>query len=162
MPQDSAYQLAELNIARARYDNDDPRFADFVNMIAPVNAAAERMPGYVWRLVDEDGVGSMAIQAFDDPRMLVNLSVWESLDHLRDFVFQTVHTKVMDRRAEWFDLMESQHLVLWWVPRGHRPSVEEAKARLDALDRKGPTSRAFTFKQAFDFDGQAITHAPVA
>lgn len=153
------FQLAELNIARAHYANDDPRFQDFLDLIEPVNAAAERMPGYVWRLTDDDGVGSMGVQAFDDPRLLVNLSVWEDIESLRDFVYNTVHTKVMARRKTWFDVMESQHLVLWWVKAGHEPSVEEAKARLDLFNREGPSPEAFSFQQAFDPHGAPLSPA---
>lgn len=150
------YQLAELNIARARYEDDDPRFKDFVDMIEPVNQMAERMPGYVWRLVDEAGVGTMDIKAFDDPRLLVNLSVWEDLDSLLTFVNKTVHARVMNRRKEWFAAMESHHLVLWWVPAGHEPDLAEAKAKLDQLDREGPSAEAFTFGKFYAPDGEEI------
>ncbi len=151
------FQLAELNIARAHFANDDPRFQDFIDLIEPVNAAAERMPGYVWRLTDDGGVGTMGVQAFDDPRLLVNLSVWEDIESLSDFVYNTVHTKVMARRKTWFEVMESQHLVLWWVQAGHEPSVEEAKARLDVFNRDGPSPDAFSFRKAFDPHGAGLS-----
>lgn len=152
----SEYHLAELNIARALYENDDPRFKDFVDMIEPVNQMAERMPGYVWRLVDDSGVGTMDIKAFDDPRLLVNLSVWEDLDSLLTFVNKTVHARVMNRRKEWFAAMESHHLVLWWVPAGHQPDLAEARVRLEQLDRNGPSAEAFTIGKFYGPDGQEV------
>jgi hypothetical protein len=150
------HQLAQLNIARARFDRTDPRFQSFVDLVEPVNALADRMPGFVWRLADETGVGSTDIEAFDDPQMLVNMSVWQDFKSLEDFAFNTVHAKVMGRKAEWFGLMESQHLVLWWVPVGHIPTLDEAKTRLDTLQQSGPSATAFNFKHRFDPDGAAI------
>ena len=150
------YHLAELNIARARFEDDDPRFKDFVDMVEPVNAMAERMPGYVWRLVDKAGVGTMDIKAFDDPRLLVNLSVWEDLDSLLTFVNKTVHARVMNRRKEWFAAMESHHLALWWVPAGHKPDLVEAKAKLEQLDRNGSSADVFTFGKFYSPEGEAV------
>jgi hypothetical protein len=153
---ETEYQLAQLNVARARFDRTDPRFQSFVDLVQPVNALADRMPGFVWRLADETGVGSTDIKAFDDPNMLVNMSVWEDFQSLEDFAFNTVHAKVMNRKAEWFGLMESQHLVLWWVASGHRPDLAEARSRLTHLDQNGPSPTAFTFKQRYNSDGSPI------
>ena len=150
------FHLAELNIAKARYEDDDPRFQGFIDMVEPVNTMATRMPGYVWRLVDDDGFGTMDIKAFDDPRLLVNLSVWEDLESLLTFVNKTVHARVMNRRKEWFDAMESHHLALWWVPAGHRPTLEEAKAKLDQLDREGPGAGVFTFGNFYTAEGEPV------
>jgi len=152
----TGYHLVELNIARARYESDDPRLKDFVDLIGPVNEMAERMPGYVWRLTDDGGVGTMDITAFDDPRLLVNLSVWEDVDSLLTFINKTVHARVMNRRKEWFDAMESHHMVLWWVKAGHIPDLAEARAKLDWLDAQGPGPEAFTFGQLFAPDGSPI------
>lgn len=159
MSDTTGWQLAELNIAKARYENDDPRFKDFVDMIGPVNEMAERMPGYVWRLTDKGGVGTMDIQAFDDPRLLVNLSVWEDAESLEAFVNKTVHAKVMGRRKEWFGAMETHHMVLWWVKAGHRPDLTEAKARLDLLNTEGPGPGAFTFGTIHTPDGTRLDWA---
>ena len=150
MSRHPGFQLAELNIARARYENDDPRFQDFMDLLVPVNQAAERMPGFVWRFIDEGGIGSVDVQAFEDPRLLANLSVWADIESLHDFVYNTVHAKVMTRRQEWFDLIESQHLVLWWVREGHRPTLDEAKTRLETFNREGPSPLAFSFRERFD------------
>lgn len=144
----AGYHLAQLNIARAVAPMDDPRLAEFVARLDEINALADSSPGFVWRLQSDSG-NATDIQAYDDPKMLVNLSVWESLESLFGYVYRSGHAKVMTRRKEWFDRMEGPYVVLWWVPAGHRPSVEEAKARLDHLSLHGPTPWAFSFKRSF-------------
>lgn len=153
------FHLAQLNIARSRYDTSAPEFQTFVDLVEPVNALADRMDGFVWRLIGEGGNGSTDIKAFDDPRMVVNMSVWESIESLETFAYKTVHTKVMERKAEWFSLLESRHLVLWWVPAGHIPSLDEAKARLEHLNAHGPSADAFTFSTRFDPSGRPVVPA---
>ncbi|MEO0823610.1 MAG: DUF3291 domain-containing protein [Pseudomonadota bacterium] len=134
--------LAELNIGRLRHPLEDPRSADFRNALDRVNGLAERMPGFVWRLVGE-GNDATDIAWASDPKVIVNLSVWEDAETLERFVFDTVHRAFYARRAEWFDAMESHHFVMWWVPAGHRPSLAEAAERLARLDREGPSAEAF-------------------
>src|SRR6266852_6228623 len=130
--------LAQLNIGRLRYDLDDPRLADFIDNLARVNAIAERSEGFVWRLQDETG-NATNIRAFEDPCMAVNMSVWESVEALEKYVWQTVHKRFYGRRGEWFEKLDGPHLVMWWVPKDHRPTVQEALARLDHLKLHGPT-----------------------
>src|ERR1700740_1621449 len=139
--------LAQLNIGRIRYPLDDPRMADFVNNLDRINAMVEHTPGFVWRLQDDSG-NATAIHAFDDPRLLVNLSVWESVAALERFVWQTVHKRFYGRRADWFEHFEGPAVALWWVPAGHRPSMEEAVARLDHLKQHGPSEYAFDWQRA--------------
>lgn len=135
-------QLAEANIAKARYRLDSPAIADFVNRIDLVNAVAERSPGFVWRF--QLPVGStMAMRLFDDPMVIFNMSVWQTPQDLEHYVWNTVHRQVYRRKAEWFDAMVSHHFVMWWVEDGHRPTPTEAKERLDHLDRHGNTDHAF-------------------
>jgi hypothetical protein len=134
--------LAELNIGRLRYPADDPRVADFMNNLDLVNALAERTSGFVWRLKDDSG-NATNIRPYDDPQMIVNLSVWESVEALERFVWQTVHKRFYGRRPEWFDKMDKPHFVIWWVRPGHRPTVDEAKARLEHLTVHGPSDHAF-------------------
>src|SRR5262245_45437647 len=105
--------LAQLNIARLRYPGDDPRVADFMDNLDRVNALAERSEGFVWRLKDEAG-NATEIQAFDDDMIIVNMSVWRDAESLEHFVWNTVHKQFYRRRAEWFSLMDKQHLVMWW------------------------------------------------
>jgi hypothetical protein len=134
--------LVQLNIGRLRYPLDDPRMADFVNNLDRVNAVAERSQGFVWRLKDESG-NSTGIQAFDDPRVIVNMSVWESIEALEKFTWQTVHKRIYGRRTEWFEKTDGPHLVMWRVPIGHRPTLAEAKDRLERLGTHGPSDYAF-------------------
>jgi hypothetical protein len=112
---------------------------------------ADAAPGFVWRLQDESG-DATSIKAFGDDRLIVNMSVWESLDALWRFVYDSEHLAVMRRRREWFERV-SLHLALWWVPAGTLPTVEDAEKRVSALEQRGPTPYAFTFKQSFSAVG---------
>ena len=144
----TAYHLAQINIGRALAPLDDPLLAGFMSRLDDINALADASPGFVWRLQSDSG-NATDIQAFSDPRMLINLSVWESLESLFDFVYRSGHTAVMAQRREWFETSGSPYMALWWVSAGHQPSVEEALGRLEHLERHGPTPEAFTFKQHF-------------
>lgn len=137
------YHLAQFNVARFRYPSDHPGLEGFTSRLDSVNALAESSPGFVWRFQDETG-NAMAVQAFDDPRVLLNLSVWETWEHLKAYVYSGGHLEVMRRRAEWIEPHAEPHLVMWWVAAGHIPTIEEAKARLDRLRTEGPTRDAFT------------------
>ena len=134
--------LAQLNIARLKYPLDDQRVAGFVDNLDRVNAIAERSPGFVWRLVG-DGNDATDIDAFGDPAVIVNMSVWSDAESLENFVWKTVHRQIYQRRAEWFEAMASHHFVMWWVDPGHEPSVDEARERLASLDAHGNTDQAF-------------------
>ena len=134
--------LAELNIGRVRYPLDDPRMAGFVDNLALVNGLAERSEGFVWRLKDDSG-NATSIHAFDDPRIILNISVWESVEALERYVWQTVHKRFYGRRHEWFDKMDGAYFVMWWVPAGHKPTVQEAVERLQSLRQDGPSDIAF-------------------
>jgi hypothetical protein len=146
-------QLAQLNIALPREPLDSPLLAEFVARLDPVNALADAAPGFVWRLQGDDG-NATSVRGFDDDRVIVNLSVWESIEPLSDFVYRSGHIEVMRRRREWMERVR-QHIVLWWVPSGHRPAVDEAESRLAHLREHGPSPHAFTFKSRFD-PGQAL------
>lgn len=146
------YHLAQLNIARFKKPAEHPDNADFVNNLDRVNAIAESQPGFVWRLIG-DGNDALDIQAFDDPNIVVNMSVWTSMESLADFVYRnSEHLAIMRRRREWFEKTKF-HLVLWWVDAGHIPSLVEAKERLDCLIKSGPCERAFTFQKPFPSPG---------
>lgn len=145
-----AWQLAQLNIALPVEPLDAPALVDFVAALAPVNALADAAPGFVWRLRTEDGDATAVRWPGDgDPRLVVNLSVWESLLSLADFVYAGGHIEVLRRRREWFFPMQEACIVLWWVAEGHRPTVEEAAERLAVLREHGPSPHAFTFRTAF-------------
>jgi Domain of unknown function (DUF3291) len=140
--------LAQINIGRARGPVDGPLLADFHALLDPVNALADTSPGFVWRLQTDAG-NATALRPYDDDRIIVNMSLWESIDALWDFVYGGMHLEVMRRRREWFERFESTYLALWWIPAGTEPTVEDAKLRLASLDERGPTPYAFTFKQRF-------------
>lgn len=146
----TTHHLAQINIARFLRDKDDPANLDFMDALARVNAAAERAPGFVWRLVGETDVNSavdVEVVA-GDPRLIVNLSVWRDLESLAAFTYrQQEHVAIMRRRREWFERLPVS-LALWWIPAGHRPTVAEGLARIDTLARSGPTRDAFTFREA--------------
>ncbi len=138
------HHLAQFNVARLLAPIDHPDTAAFVEALDPLNAVADAAPGFVWRLQTDSG-NATDVQVGDDPYLIVNLSVWESIDALRDYVYGPEHLEYFRRRREWFSRLGKSHLVLWWVPAGHRPSVEEALERLEALRVNGPTPEAFTF-----------------
>jgi hypothetical protein len=144
-------QLAQLNVARLLAPIDSAQLADFVAALDAVNALADAAPGFVWRLQDESG-NATGLQPWGDD-IIVNLSVWESVEALRSYAFGAGHVEVLRRRREWFAPMGSAYLVLWWVPDGHRPSLEEAHARLELLDAAGPTAEAFTLRTTFPAHG---------
>jgi hypothetical protein len=134
--------LAQINVARLKYPLDDPRVAGFVSNLGRVNGIADRSPGFVWRLMDEAG-DATGVAVADDPRMIVNLSVWEDAAALEHFVWNTVHRQIYARRAEWFEAMAAMHVAMWWIGPGRTPTLAEALARLDHLNIHGPTDHAF-------------------
>ncbi|WP_410589544.1 DUF3291 domain-containing protein [Amycolatopsis sp. lyj-23] len=147
------FELAQVNISRMKAPLDDESFRDFVDALEPVNAIADRAPGFVWRLQTEDG-DATSIRAFEwDVRgtsgILVNMSVWTSVEALADFVFSGEHLAVLKRRREWFHRVQDVMTALWWVPAGHRPTTAEAETKIKHLRVHGPTPQAFTLKQHF-------------
>ena len=142
------WQLAQVNVARPVAPLTDPALAGFVAALEPVNALADAAPGFVWRLQTEDG-DATAVRVLDDDALIVNLTVWASLETFTDFVFRSGHVEVMRRRRQWFVPMREAITALWWVPAGHRPTVAEAEERLLALRADGPAPRAFTLRSPF-------------
>jgi hypothetical protein len=142
-------QLAQLNVGRAAAPLDSEQLRDFMENLDPINDLADASPGFVWRLQTEDG-NATAIKAWDDPLMILNMSVWESVESLADFVYRSAHTDFLRRRREFFEKPVEAIQVLWWVEDGHRPTVTEALERLDHLRAHGPTDHAFTFREARD------------
>jgi len=146
--QDPQWELAQVNIALPVAPLESEQLAEFVAALEPINALADSSPGFVWRLEGEAG-DATDVNGFGDERLIVNMSVWASLDALGEFVYRSAHAGVMRRRREWFERMPTAYTVLWWVPRGHRPTVAEAEERLEALRHNGPTREAFTFREPF-------------
>jgi hypothetical protein len=143
-----ARHLAQFNIARIRYPLDDPRMAEFVDNVARVNALAEKIEGFVWRLQDDSG-HAMNMTVYDAPTLLPNLTVWENPQALERFVWQTLHGRFYRRREDWFVPLDTP-LVMWWVPAGHRPPMQEGVERLDHLKAHGPSDTAFGWAQLPD------------
>ena len=141
-------QLAQLNIAKAKYDMDQPEIAEFANNLDKVNSIAEQSEGFVWRLKDETG-NATEIAVSDDPNLLVNMSVWTDVESLKNFMFRTLHRDFMRRKKEWFHPEAEDTYVLWWIEDGYQPSVEEAMERLMHLREHGDTPYAFTFKSNY-------------
>jgi hypothetical protein len=136
--------VAELNIGRLLHPIDDPRMADFVGNLGRINAMAERMPGFVWRLTgDGSNDGALDLRPFPDPNMAVNMSVWKSIEELEVFVWKTVHQRFYNRKAEWFEKLQGHYFVMWFVDEGHIPSLDEARERLEHLGAHGNTDHAF-------------------
>lgn len=135
--------LAELNVGRLFAEPDDPRVAEFMNNIERINGLGKRMPGFVWMMEGGDGPGNTDNMIDGDPRYVPNLTVWESAAHLKTFVFNTLHAKFFDRRAEWFEPLGKQHFVMWWVEEGHQPTLAEALERLEYLRQNGNSDYAF-------------------
>ncbi|MBZ9600159.1 DUF3291 domain-containing protein [Streptomyces erythrochromogenes] len=155
-----AAHLAQLNVATLLHPIDDPRIAPFVEALDPVNAAADGAPGFVWRLVGEGESDATGLRPAGED-VIVNLSVWESQEALWDFAYRSGHLEVMRRRREWFERHVEAHMVLWWVPAGHLPTVGEALERLTELRDHGPSPRAFTFATSYTAT-EAARHLPLA
>lgn len=140
--------LAQINIGRLIAPLDTPALADFVAGLDPINALAEGSPGFVWRLKDDTN-NATGYHPFADDQIIVNMSVWENLDALRAFAFQSAHMDYLKRRREWFAKFATAYMALWWIPEGHVPTIAEAKERLQSLDEHGDTPFAFTFRKPF-------------
>jgi hypothetical protein len=143
----SVYQLAQFNIARMLAPADSPELADFMANIDRINALADESSGFVWRLQDDTGSATSFRPLSDD--MLVNMSVWEDSESLHNYVYSSAHIELMRRRKEWFKHMADAYMVLWWIPAGSLPNIEQAMERLQRLRRLGPSATAFTFKRSF-------------
>jgi heme-degrading monooxygenase HmoA len=145
------YQLAQANVAYALAPHDDPRMAEYMARLDEINQLADASPGFVWRYLTDSR--DPAQREFDDPRVLFNMSVWDSIEALHAYTYRTAHAEVYAARKRWFAdvkaLVGGHALAMWWIPRGELPTVADAKERLAAIVANGPTERAFTFKQRF-------------
>jgi len=148
------FHLAQVNVARVKAPLDHPIMKGFIDQLEPINALADRSPGFVWRLQTAEG-DATALKVFDDERIIVNMSVWESLESLKQYVYSGDHVMVLKDRKNWFEKLDSPSLALWWVPAGHIPTVEAAKEALEKLRENGPSPEAFTFAKPYPAPNQA-------
>jgi Domain of unknown function (DUF3291) len=146
---DRPWHLAQLNVGRLLAPLESNTLAGFVSALEPINALADGHPGFVWRLQTDAG-DATSIRPTEDDLFLINMSVWSSLETLRAFVYTTAHVQVLRQRRAWFEQLATSHMVLWWVPAGHIPTIDEALRRLDRLRQDGPTPAAFTFRTPFE------------
>ena len=148
------YVVTQVNIGRLVAPLDSPQLADFVANLDPVNALADLAPGFVWRMQTEDG-NNLAVRGFEADGagsgggIVINMSVWESVETLAAYAYSEGHRAVLRRRREWFELMKEAYMAAWWIPRGHIPTVREAEDRVHHLRKHGPTPQAFTLKVHF-------------
>ncbi len=141
--------LAQLNIAEAKDHMESETMKDFVANTERINSLAEAHPGFIWRLVSEEGDDSYDMVLWDSPFIITNMSVWKDRDSLFDYVYNSAHVEILKRKKEWFHKMPKMHMVLWFVEEGHIPTITEAKERLEHLHEHGESEYAFTFKSKF-------------
>lgn len=155
------YHIAQINIGRILGEMDGPIMAEFKDNLDRINALAEASPGFVWRLKG-DGNDATSIHVYEDAYMLINMSVWENIDALFNYVYTSAHTPYVSRRREWFEKLTIPMMALWWIPIGHIPTPHEGKARLEYLEQHGATPHAFTFKRRFTVqDWLALRNEPI-
>ena len=142
------FHIAQINIARMLAPIEDPVMADFVAQLPPINALAKESPGFIWRLQSDSG-DATRIKVYDDAMVIINLTVWESLETLRGYVYKSAHSGVMRNRRRWFEKFDVPYYALWWIPAGHVTDPQEGKERLEYLRQHGDTAHAFSFKQVF-------------
>ena len=152
MSRPDGYHLAELNVGRLLAPVDDPRVAEFMNALDRINGLGKRMPGFVWMMEGsgEPGTGNTEAKIDGDAQYVSNLTVWENVETLEAFVWNTVHRQFYERRAEWFEVLGKMHFVMWWVPKGQNPTLAEALQRLEHLKSNGDTDHAFGWKYLQD------------
>lgn len=146
----SIHHLAQVNIAKRLAPLDDPIMQDFINNLDKINAIADLSAGFIWRLQDEDKVE--AVSVFQDDSLIINMSVWEDLDSLFNYTYNSGHIEVFKRKKEWFSKMKMMHMAFWYIPEGYEPTFQDAKDRLDYLNKHGDSPYAFSFKSKFTFE----------
>jgi hypothetical protein len=150
------WHLAQINVAKIVGENmEDPVMSKFVAQLDEINALAESSPGFVWRLKDESN-NATNLNPYNDSRIIVNMSVWQTLDDLIDYVYRSKHAEVMRHRRDWFINFGKPYTALWYIPSGTVPTIGEAKERLQSLQDHGPTSFAFDFKTRFPVPSKSM------
>ncbi|PIA81952.1 hypothetical protein BFR04_11645 [Gaetbulibacter sp. 4G1] len=153
------HNLAQVNIAKRLAPMDDPIMQDFVNNLDKINAIADSADGFVWRMQDEDK--ELGAKVFEDDALLINMSVWKSLESLFEYTYNSGHIEVFKRKKEWFSKMKMMHMAFWYIPKGYEPTFQDAKDRLDYLNKHGDTPYAFSFKSKFTAE-DSINYTPIS
>jgi len=142
------YQLAQVNIARMNADIEDPAMSGFAQRLEEINALADFSKGFVWRFKTEEGDDTY-LRPFDDTRILFNMSVWETVEDLKNYVYASKHIELLKSKNDWFKKLDEAHLALWWIEKGRIPSVEDALEILELIKTNGPSPKAFTFAKPY-------------
>lgn len=151
------HQLAQINIARLKAPLDDPMISEFVHFLGPINELAEKSPGFVWRLKDDEGTSATSVETpFTDEMIIINMSVWENIETLRNFAYKTAHSYFVKSGHRWFEKMEKPHLALWWIPAGEYPTPWDAADKLTLLHQEGPSAAVFNFAYLHDHHGNRL------
>lgn len=152
------HYLSQVNIAKSLAPMDDPIMQDFINNVDKINAIADTSEGFIWRLKDEDKEEAAAV--FQDDSLIINMSIWENLESLFNYTYKSGHIEVFKRKKEWFSKMKMVHMAFWYIPEGDIPTFQDAKNRLDYLEKHGDTPFAFSFKSNFTLE-DAINYTPI-
>lgn len=151
------FHLAQYNIIKLKADINAPIISEFKDFLGPVNALADKSEGFIWRLKGEDGTSAADIfTPYDDPLIYINMSVWESIESMENYIYKTVHSYFLKNRKKWGTHMEGTQAVMWWVPEGHIPTVEEGIAKLELLNARGSSSEAFSFREKYNAQGELM------
>lgn len=146
--------LAQVNTARMNAELDDPLMSGFVQRLDEINTLADDSKGFVWRFKTATGDATY-LRPFDDKRILFNMSVWETLEDLKHYVYRSTHLELLKAKENWFTKLAEAHLALWWIPQGSLPSVEEALEKLRLIQAKGPSPDVFTFAKPYPMPSKA-------
>ncbi|WP_299675763.1 DUF3291 domain-containing protein [uncultured Tenacibaculum sp.] len=147
--------LAQFNIIKLKDELDSPIIKEFRDFLAPVNLLAEESEGFVWRLKDESGENATDIETpYEDKLIFVNMSVWENYDFLRDYTYKTVHSYFLKNRKKWSNEIEGHKAVMWYIEKGHIPTLTEAKEKLDLLNKNGSSVEAFNMVNIYNQNGE--------
>ena len=144
----ASFHIAQVHVAQAKADMESELMRGFVSRLDEINALADRADGFIWRLQEDSG-SATAIRVFDDPLLLINMSVWADLEALKHYVYKSLHVELIKDREAWFNKMGESHQALWWIPAGHIPSTEEARKKLEYIRKNGPSTDAFTFAKPY-------------
>ena len=143
--------LAQFNLAKAKFPLEAPEMEGFTSRLGEINQLAAEAPGFVWRMETDDEDNPFA----QDKTLVVNMSVWDGVESLHAYTYKTAHSDVMRQRKNWMEPRPGPHLVMWWIPSDHRPTLREAYARLRMLTALGSTPEAFDFKSLQSIPSQS-------